>query len=185
MFNYLVKSIIVTFAIMMLFSCENDIEEVKKLTGTDTIAGVYAFDVEYFRTDSGKLQMKLSAPVMTRYEGNNPYTEFPKGFKIVMYENDTVKKAFIKANYGINYSKKGYLQARNDVVVRNYLTKEQMNTENLIWDQKKKKVYVRSFVKITTPDKIVFGDSLHANEDFSQRTIFNIHKSEIEVDEVD
>ncbi len=171
---------------MMLFSCENKIEDINKVAGddTDTIPGIKAFDIEYYRTDSGKLQMILKAPLMITFDDKkNPYSEFPKGFEIYMYENDTIQKAFVKAGYGINYTKRKYLEARNNVVVKNFLTKEQMNTENLIWDQKKKKIYARTFVKITTPDKIIFGDSLHANEDFSKRTIFNIHKSEINVND--
>ncbi len=170
----------------MLFSCENSIKEVNKFAGDiyDTSMGIKAYNIEYVRTDSGKLQMILRAPVMIKYEDKkNPYAEFPGGFEIYMYENDSVKKAYVRANYGINYSKRKYLEARNDVVVKNFFTKEQLNTENLIWDQKKKKIFARTFVKITTPDKIIFGDSMHANEDFSKRTIFNIRRSEIDVNE--
>lgn len=173
---------------MMLFSCENSIEEVNKVAGAekDTIAGIKAYNIKYFRSDSGKLQIILKAPLMISYDDpKNPYSEFPEGFEVYMFENDSVQKAYVTARYGINYSKRKYLEARNDVVVKNFLTKEQLNTENLIWDQKNKKIYARTFVKITTPDKIIFGDSLHANEDFSKRTIFNIHKSKIEVDETE
>ncbi len=178
-----------TIGIMVLFSCENSIKEVQKVAGEtsdDTLAGVRAFDIEYFRTDSGRLQMILRAPVMITYDDKkNPHSVFPKGFEIYMYDDDSIQKAYVKAKYGINYQKRKYLEARNNVVVKNFLTHEQLNTENLVWDQKKKKIYARTFVKITTPDKIIFGDSLHANEDFSKRTIFNIHKSEIEVDEME
>jgi LPS export ABC transporter protein LptC len=174
------------FAIVMLFSCENDIKDVNKVAGNeqDTLPGIWAYDIEYYRTDSGRLQMVLTAPEMVSYDDKkNPYSEFPKGFKIYFFDDDSIKKAYVEAQYGIDFKKKKYLEARNDVVVINFLTHEQLNTENLVWDQKKKKIYARTFVKITTPDKIIFGDSLHANEDFSKRTIFNIRKSEIEINE--
>ncbi len=183
MFRYFIKSIILVFTGMMLFSCENDIETIKKITSADTLTGVSAFDVEYVRTDSGRLQMILKAPKMIRYEGKKPYTEFPDGFSIYMYDKNKNKKAFIRANYGINYPRKKYLKARNDVVVKNFETHEQLNTENLEWDQKKKMIYARSFVKITAPGKLIFGDSLEAKEDFSQRKIYNINRSEIETDD--
>ena len=169
----------------MLFSCETNMDTVKKITSEDTLTGITAYDVEYYRTDSGRLQLRLKAPVMIRYEGKTPYTEFPKGFMVDMFDKSKNHKAFIRANYGINYARKKFMRARNDVVVINFETNEQLNTENLDWDQKKKMIYARSFVKITTPDKLIFGDSLEAKEDFSQRKIFNIHKSEIETDEGD
>ncbi len=185
MVKNLIKSIILIVVGVMLFSCENDIETIKKITADDTISGITAYDIEYVRTDSGMLQVTLKAPVMIKYDGKESYTEFPKGFTVYMYDKGRIKKAFIKANYGINYTKKKYLKARNDVVVKNFETHEQLNTENLDWDQRKRMIYARSFVKISAPDKLIFGDSLEANEDFSQRKIYNIQKSEIETDDSD
>lgn len=180
-----IKSIVLILVGIVLFSCENDIETIKKITADDTIAGVTAYDIEYVRTDSGLLQVTLKAPVMIKYDGKESYTEFPNGFTVYMYDKNEIKKAFIRANYGINYTKKKYLKARNDVVVKNFETHEQLNTENLDWDQRKKMIYARSFVKISAPDKLIFGDSLEAKEDFSQRKIYNIQKSEIETDDSD
>ncbi len=185
MVKNLIRSILLIVVGVMLFSCENDIETIKKITGDDTISGITAYDIEYVRTDSGLLQVTLKAPEMIKYEGKESYTEFPKGFTVYMYDKNQIKKAFIKANYGINYTKKKYLKARNDVVVKNFETHEQLNTENLDWDQRKRMIFARSFVKISAPDKLIFGDSLEANEDFSQRKIYNIQKSEIEADDSD
>ena len=64
------------------------------------------------------------------------------------------------------------MKARNDVVVINYENEEQLNTENLVWDQRNKKIIANSFLKITTPDKVIYGDSLHAHESFKSRDIF-------------
>ncbi len=183
MFRLFIKSIVPVLAGMMLFSCENNIETIKKITSEDTLTGVSAYNIEYQRSDSGRLQFTLKAPVMIRYEGKEPYTEFPKGFTVYMYDKDETEKAYISANYGINYAQKKYMKARNDVVIKNFKTHEQLNTENLDWDQRKKMIYARSFVKITAPDKLIFGDSLEAKEDFSRRKIYNIHKSEIETDD--
>ena len=170
---------------IVLFSCENDIETIKKITADDTISGITAYDIEYVRTDSGILQVILKAPVMIKYDGKESYTEFPKGFTVYMYNPNQTKKAFISANYGINYTKRKYLKARNNVIVNNFETHEQLNTENLDWDQRKKLIYARSFVKISAPDKLIFGDSLEAKEDFSKRKIYNIQKSEIEADDTE
>ena len=68
------------------------------------------------------------------------------------------------------------------MVVKNYNTGEQLNTENLIWNKNKKILYTKSFVKITSPENVVFGDSLWAKEDFSSREIYNM-RGEIELKE--
>ena len=158
----------------MLFSCENSITTIQAITMQNTLPLVTAYDIEYERTDSGYRQVILTAPYMERYQGSNPYAVFPDGFKVTFYDTTGNPNSFISANYGISYEKKKLMRARNDVVVRNYGTEEQLNTENLVWDQRKKLIYANTFVKITTPDKVVYGDSLKAHESFKWRDIYNI-----------
>ena len=172
----------------MLFSCENPIEKVKQFVDYDTISGLMAYDVVVERSDSGMLVAKLSAPVMRSLDVDNADSsmlEFPKGFTAYVYDNgDTAPTSMIRGDYGVNYEKKELVIAQHNVVVTNMKTQETLETETLFWDQKKKKIYTSSFVKITSPDKIVFGDSLTANEDFSRREIFGIRATiEIEEDE--
>ena len=51
-------------------------------------------------------------------------------------------------------------------------------------NQKTKRIYTQTFVKITSPDKVIYGDSLSANEDFSQREIHGMSATlEIEEEE--
>lgn len=111
---------------------------------------------------------------MHRFEGEEAYAVFPEGFEVTFYDTTEKPLSLIKANYGISFEKRKLMKARNDVVVINYETEEQLNTENLVWDQKSKKIVANTFVKITTPDKIVYGDSLHAHESFKRRDIFNM-----------
>ena len=170
----------------MLFSCENSIKDVKQVIDYDTISGLMAYDVVVERSDSGMLVAKLSAPMMRSLDVDNADSsmlEFPKGFTAYVYDcGDTAPTSMIRGDYGVNFEKKELVIAKNNVMVTNMKTQETLETQTLFWDQKKKKIYTSNFVKITSPDKIVFGDSLTANEDFSRREIFGI-RATIEVDE--
>ena len=168
----------------MLFSCENSMEKVKRFVEYDTISGLMAYDVTIERIDSGMLVAKLSAPVMrTLDDEDSTMLEFPKGFTAFMFDvGDTIPTSSIKGDYGVNYEDKELVVARHNVVVENMKTQEVLETETLFWDQKKKRIYTSNFVKISSPDKVIFGDSLTANEDFSRREIFGI-RATIEIDE--
>lgn len=172
--SILFKSIIIVCSLVMLFSCENSITTIQEITQVDTLPVVSAFNIEYERTDSGYRQIILRSDRMDRFAGSDPYTVFPEGFEVTFYDTTGVETSFIKANYGITYEKRKYMYARNNVVVKNYDTEEQLNTENLEWDQKRKMIYSNTFVKITTPDKVVYGDSMHAHESFKKRDIYNM-----------
>ena len=175
---------IIAHLVMMLFSCENSMEKVKQFIDNDTISGLMAYDVVIERSDSGMLVAKLTAPVMrTVDDQDSAMLEFPKGFKAYMFEGgDTTPSSMIRGDYGVNYEKKELVVAKHNVVVENLKTQEVLETEMLFWNQKKKKIYTSSLVKISSPDKIIFGDSLTANENFSRREIFGI-RATIELNE--
>ncbi len=167
---------------MMLFSCENSLTVVKEITAQDTLAAVTANDIVYFRSDSGMVFMKLEAPLMLRAEGTDPTIEFPEGFVANFFDSLQQPASQIKANYGISYENTQIMIAKNEVEVQNFETQETLQTDTLVWNQKTKRISTRSLVKITSPDKVIYGDSLVAAEDFSTRTIYNI-RATIEVDE--
>ena len=176
-------NIIATF-VMMLFSCENSMEKVKEFIDYDTLRGLMAYDVVIERSDSGMLVARLSAPVMLSVDDtDSTILEFPKGFIANMYDgNDTAPTSMIRGDYGVNYERQGMVLAKYNVVVENLETQEVLETESLFWDQKRKKIFTSNFVKITSPEKVIFGDSLVANDDFTHREIYGI-RATIEVDE--
>ena len=167
---------------MVLFSCENSLDKVKEFIDTDTINGVLAYNVVFTRSDSGFVQARLTAPVMHSMEGDSTILEFPKGFVAYIYGKRGKPTSKISGNYGIRYDDKELMYAKDSVVVENLESKETLFTETLYWNQNTKKIYTRNSVRITSPDKVVYGDSLNANEDFSQRVIHGM-RATLEIDD--
>ncbi len=181
--SYLIKSIILAIAGMVLFSCENSISKINEITQQeDTLAAITTYDIDYQRSDSGFVQIRLVSPLMKRYVGKDEYNEFPNGFKITFYDKKGEPTSFLTANYGVDYRKRKYMNARNNVVIKNFETKEELYTENIIWNQRTKLIRSNTFVKFVMPDKTIFGDSMRANESFTEHEIFNI-KGEFEVED--
>ena len=53
-----------------------------EITQEDTLTTVSAYDVVYERTDSGYQQIVLVSPLMERYDGDDPYTNFSKVLRL-------------------------------------------------------------------------------------------------------
>lgn len=155
---------------------------VQEFARNDTLPVLIANNIEFERTDSGYVQIVLKSPLMYKYEGEDPYMEFPEGFEVTFYNESGKQVSFLRADYGINYEKRDLVRARNDVVVVNFEKEEELRTENLVWDKKKRIIYSNTFVKITSPDKVIFGDSMWANESFTKREIIKF-KADIEIQE--
>lgn len=157
----------------MLFSCENDIQTINSLSQVDSLPEEYARDIEVYYSDSGKIQAFLKSPLMERYEDKENIFEFPDGFKIIFYDSVMEPQSVITANYGISYEKKKTMEAKNNVVVKNLKKNEQLDTEHLVWDQRKGIIYSDVFVKITKPDEVIYGDGLTSDENFDYYEIEN------------
>jgi LPS export ABC transporter protein LptC len=180
MYKKLTKSILCISILGMLFACENSLKTIHEITMEDTLPDLTAFNIEYERIIDQQRKILLKSPFIIRQEGEEPSTTFPDGFEITFYDTTGKAISFISANYGINLVNKRIMQARNNVVVINYETQEQLNTENLVWDQNRKEIFSNTFVKLTSPDRVVYGDSMRAEESFASREIFNI-SAELEV----
>ncbi len=163
------------FVAVMLTGCGNDSETASILEQSKSVPGMMAKNIEVTFSDSGKIQAKLYSILLNRYPGTDPYMEFPKGFKVCIYDSAMNVETTISGNYGNRKDYSRIMEARGNVVVRNELKKQQLNTEHLIWDENKRKIYSKTSVKITTNNMILFGDGLESNESFTDYSILNPH----------
>lgn len=158
---------------VVLFSCENPISVINELANGDTLSGITADSVVFYRSDSGHIQMELRTPRMVRYETADEIMEFPLGFVMVMFDKNKRKTTEFSADYGKSYGKSGLIEAMGNVKVENTDNQQTMFSDKLFWYQNERVIHTRSHVRIISPDKEIEGDSLVAKEDFSEYTMYS------------
>jgi LPS export ABC transporter protein LptC len=153
-----------------LISCKNDIETINALTNEVDLPDVSGFNIEISYTDSGILKGKILAPEAYDYSRKeDPYTEFPKGMKVVFYDKNGNPESYIQANYAILYKKKQLWEGRNQVLAENPAKGEKLETEQIFWDQKEKLIYSEKFSTITNKDGVFYGENgFEAKENLSK-----------------
>ena len=156
----------------MLFSCSNPDAVIQALGADDTLSGVIADSVVFYRSDSGIVNLELHTPRLVRMETDDDIMEFPLGFDVFMFDKGQ-KTTELHADYGKNYGKQRLIEAMGNVVVKNFGSNETMYSDKFFWYQDQKMIYTRSHVKIVTPDKQIEADSLVAKEDFSEYTMYS------------
>ena len=157
---------------VMLFSCSNPDAIVQAMGSDDTLSGIIADSVVFYRSDSGIVNLELHTPRMVRMETEDDIMEFPLGFDVYMYDKGE-KTTELHADYGKNIGKMRLIEAQGNVIVQNFGSNETMYSDKLFWYQDLKMIYTRSHVKIVTPDKQIEADSLVAREDFSEYTMYS------------
>jgi len=159
--------VVIFITTMFFYACKNDIEDINSFSFLDTMASEVVKDARIIYSDSGELVAILKAPLLEHYNVREPYIELKKGVAVYFYDSIGVVTSTLTADYAISYEAEEKMEARKDVEMIN--TKgEQINTEVLIWDQRADKIYSNEFVKITTEDKIIFGDGFISDERFDK-----------------
>lgn len=162
---------------IILLSCENKIGSIPK----SDLLSLPALTAKVFETefnDSGRLQVKMSAPLMQKYEPkDNPYTEFTSGIKVVFWDGKNVPQGYVTAKYA-KYTDTNTLWELKDSVVLINENNDKLETELLYWNQQKDRIYTDRFVRISNQDQITMGTGLESD---SKMTVVKIKKVSAEI----
>mgnify|MGYP003576087537 CR=1 FL=1 len=173
LFSYTLKAI-QGILFLLLFSCRNNTQEIKDLMSKTTMQQDKAYGVTILYSENAKVKARLFANEFIHNEGARPpYYDAKKGLKMEFYNDSTVVESTLTAKYARYYEQEGNILIRDSVVIVNKKG-EQLNTEELVYNQKLKKFYTEKPVRITTPTQVLYGDGLEANEDFTWYEIKNI-----------
>lgn len=157
-----------------LQSCSNDVEGFSKTIDRSILNSEKANDVTIFYSKEGHTRAKLQTPVFNHMQQSNPtYIEMPKGLVVEFYDDSLQVSSTLSSKYGKLFEDSNNVLVRDSVVVRNNKN-EQLNTEELVWNEKMQRFFTEKFVKITTPTQIIYGDGLESNQNFTEYKIINV-----------
>ena len=72
--------------VYLVFSCENDLERIQKITSLDHLPDAAGQKYEILYSDSFQVRVRILAPEIERYaRGEEPYIEFPQGLTAYFY----------------------------------------------------------------------------------------------------
>lgn len=167
-------------------ACKNDPKEIDALVNKRSLQEDKADEVTIIYSEKGKSKIRMYATEFVRNEIAKPsFVDMRKGLKVEFFNDSSHEiESTLTALYARWYENKGNVLIRDSVVVVNKKG-ETLSTEELIWNQNVRKFYTEKFVRIVTPDQVMYGDGLEANEDFSWYRIINpkgtvrVNKSEM------
>lgn len=161
-------------AVLFTASCKNDKKKIDELVSKRNAQEDKADEVTIIYSENGQSKIRMYATEFVRNEiAKPPFVDMRKGLRVEFFNDSTHEiESTLTAQYARWYEGKGNVLIRDSVVVVNRKG-ETLNTEELIWNQNVKKFYTEKFVRIVTPDQVMYGDGLEANEDFSWYRIKN------------
>ncbi len=120
-----------------------------------------------YQSENGKIKYKFETPLMEVYEhAKQPYTEFREGLFITTYNDSTmVIESTLRADYGLVLDKQELWEAKGNVVATN-AKGERLETQQLFWNRKTKRIYSNVDSKITMGTAEHVGTGFESDEEF-------------------
>lgn len=128
-------------------------------------------DMETYYVDQDKIKVKIIAALV--YEFKSGDREFPKGIYLEFFDETGKMESTLKANHAYFFKDKNQWRGQGNVEVKNVQKHEQLNTEELFWNPKDKKIFTEKFVTIKQQGDVIYGQGLNANQDLSDYVITN------------
>lgn len=166
-----IKSImVVIILIVTTITISSCAKKLAKVEGLDIAAKpMQQIDNMYAtQTENGKMKMRMEAPRMEKFQktDDDSYDDFPSGFKVFGYNDEELLETEIVSDKARHTTTKGNEKwaAFGNVVIRNYINGQRIETDTLYWDQEKKMIYTDCYVKLFSPEGFMQGYGLESDE---------------------
>lgn len=120
-------------------------------------------------SDSGIVVMQLETDLQNNFENGD--REWPEGFYIEWYNSRGQVTSYFSANYVYFTKAENLYRAEGNVVVKSIAKQDQLNTEELFWNQSEERFYTDKFVTINSEDEVHTGEGMESNQDFTEYRI--------------
>ena len=153
--------------IFLLSACENDLRKVEQISAKKMLVPVdKSTGVEIIYSDSAIVKAKLITPELLNYKTEKPYIEMNKGVTVIFFDQYQQESSRVIADYAIRRERESIVELKRNVVVTN-IKGETFKSDELTWDETKRRFYSTKLVSITSKQNILYGTSFWAKEDFS------------------
>ena len=152
----------------VVFSCKGKLDEAEHLDLSVTPVQTVE-DMFFVQTENGKLKIRVEAPVMESYDNDSTAFElFPEGLHVFGYSDEGMLETTIRSdNARHDKSKTGdkeIWKAVGNVVVKNVVKQEIMETDTLYWDQAAHEIYTDCYIKMHSPTGFMQGYGMRSDE---------------------
>ena len=153
---------ITSFSILFV-SCSGDMKDIERFERQNP-PDQEIKDAHIRRSEQGRLQVKIDAPLITRYTTPSAYTVYPRGVDLRFYDEQKHLKTTIHANRAVSYDDRNIMKASDNVVVIDYTNGDTIYMEDLIWRDDEDIIFSNHPVRAVNGKRITYGDGFSSDE---------------------
>ena len=154
---------------LLISACENDLNKIKEVSAQEfEKPEQITTDVDIMYSDSAFVRVHMVTPKLVDYTDTAknavPHRTTPNGIKITLFDTTRLEMATIVADSSIQFENTKIIEFHRNVVVTTPKG-ETFKSEELIWDQKSKRIFSNQASQFTNVDGLVLnGTKFYSDE---------------------
>lgn len=170
------KATVFVAVAFVVIACSGKLKATGEISSGETPVQIVD-DMEIVQTDKGKLKMRVNTPLMERYQNDSlEWQIFPNGFEAYAYDEQGRLETEITGEYAkhtkpLQGNGDELWAAYNNVVVRNLINHQTMETDTLYWDPDTERIYTESYVRIIDPKGLMQGYGMESDQRARRSTL--------------
>ena len=160
----------------VVYSCKGKLGEADPIQLGETPVQTVD-DMFIVQTENSIIQLRAEAPLMERYENDTlSYELFPKGIAVFGYTEEGMLETEIVSDNARHLKYKDgreTWEAFGNVVVKNLINQETMETDTLYWDQENERIYTHCYVRMYSPDGFAQGYGMQSDQRARDTELFS------------
>ena len=160
--------------LILMNSCTNDPKLVQEFISDKQQPIEHIKGAQLLHTENGKVKVRVLANSIERFQDIQPALIFTNQLEVYFYNDSSQLQSTLIADYASIDEEKKIMLAKNNVILIS-IDDKKLETDELVWDEKKNKIYTDKKVKITTGKEVVFGEGFTSTTDFKEYSITKVH----------
>lgn len=132
-------------------------------------------DAHVHRSERGKLQLRLDAPLIQKFDRPKARTLYRSNDKqrvhLRIYDDNSKLKVSIEADYAVSFDDRDIMEAHDSVVVIDYKGGDTIYLQDLIWNSAEDRIYSENPVRAKNGNRLTEGDGFTSNQSMDDMRI--------------
>lgn len=158
--------LVCSFSLLPLAACRHDKHMLPEDRSDSAVQEVY--ESHAWRSEYGKLQLELHAPLIKKYDRPKPRTLYlsqgPDRVTMRFFDDNHHTKSTIEAGFAVSFDDRNIMEAHDSVVVIDYSKNDTIYLEDLVWNSAEDRIYSDHPVKARNGNRITEGDGFTSDQ---------------------
>lgn len=156
---------------LCLVACREEEKPMVKQEYKGPVSELYGVTLTY--SDSAKLVVRMSTEAQLTLMSQDKV--YPKEVRVFFFDKNGNNTTTLRGDSARFIKAKNQYHLMGRVLINNQVKHETLETDEIFWSPDTRKIYTDKVVDVKTPEQVLHGVGMDANQDFTEYTLRKVN----------